>query len=52
MPLFTFFSLGDLTFSTTAHKRFELGENRQRTNHLREIVFYGRDTTWVGLTVV
>ena len=33
MHFFKFFSLGDLTFSTTAQKRFELGENRQRTNH-------------------
>jgi hypothetical protein len=40
MPVFTcFFSLGDLTFSITAQKRFELGEKLKQINHLDELAF-------------
>ena len=37
---FHLFSLGDRTFSTTAQKRVELGENRKQPNHLRLITFH------------
>ena len=39
MQFFTFFSLGDLTFSFTAQTRFELGAIWKQIYHLRWITF-------------
>ena len=49
---FTCFSLGDLTFSITAQKRFGLLENRKRMIHLRWFTFHTFSLITVVLVVL